>query len=325
MLTKIRKIKSIFIFSILLLSFLISINSPLIKAIDLYNAKIVLGVDWDLQETKKPIIPRDEIKELNLSVIFKIETGDYFGKGLLIGYAGSNTALINIMVFETSPWCHAVLDRTLVETNISKYEEAKVKLFLLLDETAPAFGDGYIKINVSCGDLGLLKGFEGTFTLTFTPSYLPIIKVDLPQANSKRISPDENAVFPIKIENKGNARTAVFLEIEDISEGWSATVSEKIILDEETGSKSTAYLTVIPPKDFGYHYENAIVKVKLTPSQAENPSQMGKPLYATFIVQNRGFSSNGIEQIFLLGLIIIVIFTVIFYIKKLGLKFKKDL
>lgn len=307
MLKQNRKIKSIFVLSILIFT-IFSLINPSSKSIQLYNANIILDVDWDLKTAEIPIIPRDEIKELDLLIKFSIVSDEFIGKGAFIGYASQGVSAFNkIEVVESSSWCHAVLERNLVPTNLSEYEEAKVKLFLTLDENAPAYGDGYIKIKASCEDLGLIKGFESIFVLTFSPSYLPIIILNLPQDNTISINPDENAVFPLQIENAGNARTKVYLDIVDIPEGWDVTVSEVVILNEEIGSKATAYLTVIPPSQFGYHNEDVSIKVKINPVQAENENEVGNPLYASFIIQNRGFSSGGLEFYLIIFIIIIII------------------
>lgn len=314
MLIQNRKIKSIFILSILIFT-IFSLINPSSKSIQLYNANIILDVDWNLETAEIPIIPRDEIKELDLLIKFSIVSDEFIGKGAYIGYAKQGISAFNkIEVVESSPWCHAVLERNLVPTNLSEYEEAKVKLFLTLDENAPAFGDGYIKIKASCEDLGLIKGFEGIFVLTFSPSYLPIIKLNLPHDNTISINPDENAVFPLEFENAGNARTKVYLDIVDIPEGWNVTVSEVVILNEEIGSKATAYLTVIPPNQFGYHNEDVSIKVKITPVQAENENEVGNPLYASFIIQNRGFSTSGLEFYLIIFIIIIIVLALLMII-----------
>ena len=90
--------------------------------------------------------------------------------------------------------------------------------------------------------------------------------------------------------------------------------SQKIILEQGKGSKATAYLTVIPPKDIGYNYGQGTVKVTMTPYRAENNEEVGNPSYATFIVQSRGFSSSGIENIFLIFIFIVIAIVVIFII-----------
>ena len=315
---KTRKIKSTFIFSLLIFSFFITMIYPTSKA-SFYNANIILDVDWDLEETEKPIIPRDEIKEINFAIKFRIVTDTHFGKGLFLGYAGSERTHINLHVVESPPWCSAVLERNLVTTNISEYDETTSKLYLIVDETAPAYGvEGVIKIKARSGDLGLIKGFEKVFTLFFDPAYIPIIKTNLPDVNTKQINPTKTAVFPIEIENAGNARTDVLFEIENIPEGWEASISEEVFLNEAKGSKDTAYLTVIPPSQFGYHYEAANIRVTMTPVRTENPNEVGNPLYATFTVYSRGLSTNGIEQIFyIIMLIIIVLVMVIFILRRI--------
>lgn len=285
------------------------------------KAKVVLEIDWDLEETQKPVIPRDEIKELDIVLKFQVVTNDYVGKGVLIGYFDAGAAaLININIIETSPWCSAVLNRTRVSLYLSEYDEAKIKLYMAIDETAPAYGDGFIKIEAKCpyGSVGIVEGFVGEFELHFSPSYLPIIKTNLPEINTKRISPQEKAIFPIEIENAGNARTEILFDIENVPDGWGASITDTVILDEAKGSKAIAYLRIIPPNELGFHYDEANIRVKMTPVMAENPDEVGNPLFATFTVQNRGSSSSGIEMVGLLGVIVLIILLLLyqFVIKK---------
>jgi len=294
-------------------AFIIPNNS---NAGSFYNAEALAEVVWSLEETQKPIVPRDEVKELELLVKFRIESDNYFGMGLLIGYAGSELALIDLEIVETSPWCSVGLQQTLVATNISKYDETTTKLYLNIDENAPAYGDGFIKIKAQTRSLNIIKGTEKTFTLSFTPAYIPIIKTNLPEVNTKKINPIEKAEFPIEIENAGNARTRVTFKIENIPEGWEASINEFIVLKEAKGSKETAYLTVIPPNGLGYHYDEANIRVTMTPSRAEDEKDTGNPLYATFTVQNRGLSTNGIEQILFVGIIVFSILVAIVFILK---------
>jgi hypothetical protein len=262
--------------------------------------------------------------ELNITVEYRIETGEYFGKGALIGYKDEKTALalVDLFVVETPSWCSAVLERSRLALNLGEIIRSgsgtqNVRLYLAVDEDAPSFTDGYVKINVSTGRLGLLRGSQEEFKLTFTPSFNPKIKVDIPELNTKRIGPDEKAIFPIQIENVGNARTLVLFEVQNIPDGWTATVSNEIVLDETKGSKDTAYLTVIPPSDLGYHYEEATIGVLITPVRAEDLTDIGEPLYSNFIIQNRGFTGSGSEQILFYLIILFIIILVAFYIIKI--------
>lgn len=319
-----RKIKSPLILTGLILILFISIFYPSSIAAKAYHAKVVLKLDWDLEETQKLIIPRDEIRELDIQIIFQIVTDNYIGRGTLLGYSGISTALLDLEIVDTSPWCYAVLRRVRLEVDILEYVETTVKLHLILDETAPAGANGSIKIKASCPPLGLIEGFENVFELSFTPSYKPIIKTNLPDVNTKRIKPTEEAVFPIEIENAGNARTQVLFKIENVPEGWAATIPDEVFLDEAKGSKATAYMTIIPPNQFGFHYDEVNIRVTMIPVRAENPNDRGTPLYATFTVQNRGLSTSGIEQILFIGIIILIILVTIVLILKRRRRRRKE-
>jgi len=284
-----------------------SIHLSSVGADAVYNARSVVDVKWNLNESEKPVVPREEIKRLTLKVTFRIDTGESFGQGLYDGYKGTALAFIDLEVNDSSPWCSAVISPSTVATNISRYSETTADLYLTLDETAPAYGEGFLSIKAKSRALSLIEGFEDSFNLYFVPSYLPIIAIDLPESNSKRAGPMETIVFPIAIENKGNARTKVFFEVSQDEEDWVATVTDELTIPEASGSTDTAYLTIVPPNDFGYHYGEAVFTVSILPTRAENTDERGSPLYATFIVQNRGFSTMGVEAFIPIGLVVLII------------------
>lgn len=323
----IKKITSTIIFLTTILILTNSMISSTSKAAKPFNLAFVLDIKWDPEETQKPIVPIDEIKELDLIVIFKIVSDEYMGKGALLYYLyeQKNAALLDISIVETSPGCYAVFKQTFYEMKMVEYNETKVKLYLSFDETIPAYSDGYVKIKLICRTAGKIEGFEDVFELHFSPSYKPVIKINLPELNTRRINPTEKAVFPIEVENAGNARTEVLFEIEDSPENWDVAVTERVFLEEAKGSKAVAYVTVIPPDQFGFHYDEANIKIKMTPFRAENPDEVGKPLYATFTVQNRGTSMHGIEQILFFIIIIFIIIVVIVFIFRLIRKDRKIL
>jgi len=312
-----KTIMSTVIITLVIISILFSVIPSNSKAAPLYNARVILDLDWESEDVEKPIIPRNEIKELNLTVIFRIDTGESFGKGLSLGYIEKGEAVIELEVVETSSWCSAVFEATMLLRDIEKYFEIPAKLFVNIDESAPAYGEGFIKIKARCRKLGLMDGYENVFTLYFIPAYYPKIDANLPEENAKRINPSEFAEFPIIIENVGNARTVVYLTVSNVPEGWEAVVTDEVMLEEERGSTATAYLTVIPPTGFGYHYDEANIKVTMTPTRLEDSDDAGKTISINFIVQNRGFSLSGIENIFLvLIFIVIVIVAILIFVKK---------
>lgn len=320
-----RLFKTTFIFGLLLFSLLATVISINSKASPIYNARIELDLQWSIEELlQKPIIPRHEVKKVNLTVIFRVVIAKSFGQGIWDAYEPQNKyGIIDLEIVDKSTWCSAVLESPRIVITMKKEETTNTSIYMTINEDAPAYGEGFIKIKLTAAKLGALDGYENEYTLNFVPSYLPIIKTTLPNANTKIIDPSKNAVFPIEIENIGNARTKVLFKVENVPENWQAVVTDEVILGETKGSKATAYLTVIPPRGAGYHYEEANIRVVMTPVRAENPDERGTPLYATFIVQNRGFSTSGIEVILPLVIILIVIIAIILLLIK-RMRTKKD-
>ncbi len=300
----VKSAKSTIIIFILLVS-LFAISNP-VNAIPTLNSNI--DVVWGEKDTVKPVVPRDEVRKLNLTVKYKVDWGGDFAYGALVSYCNKvANALIKLKITEYSHWCTANLESSDVPTPLSTgLTQSSVFLNLQLRDDAPAYGGGYVKIHASVPTMGLIGGFEKEFTLEFVAGYLPRIDVNLPEGTTKRIGPMDSAVFPIEISNMGNARTTVFFKIEGIPKGWTAAVTDDMTLDESEG-KVTAYLTVRPPKEFGYHYDKKSILIKLTPARAEDLTNLGEPLYVTAIVESRGFSTPGFESILFIGALLAVV------------------
>jgi hypothetical protein len=302
-------IASSFIIFMLLFT-LLSVIMPKVESTSVYNARNHVEIEWSETETGKPIIPRDEIKRLNITVKFEIFTGPSFGEGVFQGYLATTRAnpLIELKIIETPSWCTAVLETTTVATNFSRKAQGQTAILININENAPAYGaEGFIKIEARAKPLGLIDEFTNVIELPFIAAYKPIISTNLPDVNFKKINPESEAIFPIEIENRGNARTRVLLEAIGVPEGWKATVTDFIVLDESEGSMETAYLSIIPPSDFGYHDNDISVSVKLTPVMAENEDEVGNPSYVNFIIESRGFSSSGLWSYLPIGLLILLI------------------
>jgi hypothetical protein len=234
---------------------------------------------------------------------------------MLVAYSNQEVnALVSLTVTDHSPWCSADLQPEIALTPLTTgLTQSSSILSLQLRDDAPAYGDGYVTIKASVPGMGLIGRFEKEFTLAFIPEYLPRINVNLPEGTTKNIGPMDLAVLPIEVNNMGNARTTVFFKIENIPKGWTIVVTDDITLEDST--VKIAYLTVKPPKEFGYHYDEKSIMVKLTPARAEDLTNIGEPLYVTFIVQSRGFSTPGFEAIGFIGALAIVMLT-IFIIRK---------
>lgn len=314
-----KMIKTTFIFSLVLIS-LFTLLIPQTEARDKsYNAFVDVTLTWSEEFNDEPIVPRDEIVELELKLIFEIFTGEGYGAGIFEGYRDKgSTALIDLYIVDYPPWCSAVLDIGILEVNISERDEDSFSLFIHVNEDAPAYTSGIIRIGVEVKNFGLFRGTYEDFNLTFKPAFFPIIKTNLPEMNTKKINPTKEAVFPIEIVNVGNAETKVFFKVLNVPKDWAASITDSIIIPERKGSSRTAILTVIPSRDIGYHYDEANIVVEILPAFSESIDIKGKPIYATFLIQNRGFSSTGLELYIPLAFAVFIIIVLInlFYIKK---------
>lgn len=322
MLKNYRYIKTMFILSLFLFGIFISVN-PNISGEKLYNMRYAVEIKWSASEAQKPIIPRDEVKEVELNVTLRIDMGETFTKGVLDSYRGRFNGVILLEIIDKPSWCSVVLEQSKIIVNMTEIDSTTTSIFINIDEDAPAYGEGYIKIKAKVSNQGLIEGTEKNYTLDFLPSFNPIIRLNLPETNTKRIDPMSKAEFPIEFENIGNARTKIFLTIVEIPKGWQATVTDEVTLNDEKGSKATALLTIIPPTSTGYHLEEANIKVKMLPARAENIQDIGEPLYATFTVQNRGLSTYGSEAIVFYGIIIVIIILLVIFILRFILKRRK--
>ena len=298
-----RTVKASFVMGILLVSAITAVV-PTSSAGLIFNLQSVITVTWSGNQTQEPVVPRGAIRQVDIDVSYQVTRG-VFGRGILEFYKGQ-IAFTKLEVVESSEWCTATLMSDTIALSISsQLQTGKTILSLQVDENAPAFALGYIKIKASVGKLGLISGFEQTFDLTFVPSYKPLIDPELPETNTKEIGPLDSAVFPIEVENLGNARTIVYFDVVNVPEGWNAIITSQVTLDESKGSKSTAYLVIRPPKNFGYHNDEKTIKISMTPVRADDTSQQGTVIYETFLVQSRGFSTPGFEPILFIGALLV--------------------
>jgi hypothetical protein len=311
---KFKSIKASIVTGIVLVSVFVAVL-PTTSAGLIFNLQSVLNVTWG-NETQQPVVPRGELRTLTLTITHTVTRGA-LGAGLLAGLTGT-LVIIKVEVIETPTWCTANIGSGSLSVTVepNKVSTVVTKLTLQVADDAPAYGLGYVKIRATAQKAGLfIAGYENDFTLNFIPDYKPLISPYLPEANTKEIGPMDTAVFPIEISNLGNARTLVLLEVVTVPKDWVAVVTSNIILEEGSGSKATAYLTVRPPKSFGYHYDEQTIKISMQPVMADQPTKVGKTYYESFIVQSRGFSTPGFEAIAFIGAIALVLL-IITYTRK---------
>lgn len=295
-------------------------------------------LEWEnAEEENIPIIPRDELRIINVTLTYTFDHGLNFSKGMYLNYLNYEDIIggpmfnkeslgkVKLEVLKTSDWCYATFRYPIVPVNISSKYITQIPLYIIIDEDAPAYEQGTITIKAVVTSFPTVPFITGDSTienLTFQPSYNPRISIDLPENNTKQIEPRETAKFPIKISNIGNDQTVVKLKVESRPSGWSATVTDEKILDKE--ESTTVYLSVKSPKDFGYHEDVGIVRISLTPVRALNESEVGDEVTLSFLIQSRGFLIEG-QGIVPFILIIILLVVIILVIRSIARRKFKDL
>jgi len=290
------------------------------------NFSSVVILEWE-NKTEEPIIPLQDLITYKLVLDYKVTIGGLFGANLIYALFQNRRVNIKLEVVDTPDWTTAQLETTTIPANIPRSvgtpESYYAYISLSLKEDAPAYERGSIGIKVTIPDVGPIQGFDQTLYVNFKPAYRAIIDVN-PQINSKLIGPMDVTSFAIDINNQGNGRTKVFLEIDyqSLPEGWSAVIDDNVIIEAGSGSEKTktVYLTVYPPKGFGYHDDIANIRVKVTPTWAENTAIEGKYEYVTLNIQSRGISVIGIEVVLSIIVLIILIIVGIYLVYN---RFKK--
>jgi hypothetical protein len=336
---KFKNTKLVMIFFILFIGLFVSIFSLTSSAQEEpfeIRLKSELKVDWAIPDVEIPIVPRNEMKILNVTVEYSLTYGLNYSKGMYLSYVnykdfpfyehpskrpsgGYAKGKVRLEILESPSWCHAVFKSSYVSVNISKRYITQTQLYMVLDEDAPAYADGHLLIRASIQDLfpSPIQGFSKLFNLTFTPSYLPIIDVDLIGINTKRIEPHQSAEFPIRISNLGNDQTLVFINVSNLPEGWNAIVTDQVFI-KENGVK-TVFLSIKPPRDFGFREELGMVRVSVTPTRALDPSQKGEEVALSFLVQSKGFFAEG-ESLFTIIWIVLLIIIIVLIVRYLLIK-----
>ena len=311
---KFKAVKASILIGVILISTIFAVV-PTTSAGIIFNLQSSLTVSWDAKETEQPLVPRGGTRALNINITHTVNKG-FFGAGIIQVYSGKQIT-IEIEIVSVPTWATATLSQGTVVATIKPNEQTTLhtQLTLAVAENAPAFGVGIVQLRATARKAGLIQSFEQDFSLAFQPDYKPLIQPTYPDANTKQIGPMDTATFRINVDNLGNARTIVKLKIETVPEGWTAIVTDEIILEEGAGSTNTAFLVVKPPKGFGYHYDQQTITVSMLPVKADDSTKVGAYTYASFLVESRGFSTPGFEAIAVIGAVALVM-CVLIYIRK---------
>ena len=205
-------------------------------------------------------------------------------------------------VNETPDWCAASILPPMIELPATTdWQSGDAVLSVIVNENAPAFFEGNIKLEIQVGGIGPLQGGKFYQNVPFVAGYLPILSLKIPDSTYELLRPDDTANFDIDVENLGNAKTQINCKIMDVPADWTASIDSTAVIGygiNGENSKRTIQLVVKPPYEFGYHNEREVIQVSITPSYFGNSSLIGKEYLLSFVVQNRGFSTPGFEAVF---------------------------
>jgi hypothetical protein len=311
-----RKIKNTLIIGFILFNIFIAIMPTISAAGGFTSLQSYVNVYYDTSITNEPIMIRGTGKAIKLNITYGVTAASLFqiGAQFLLAMHYGRTVKIQVEPVEFPDWA---------DVSVSGWPTAKIQqdessypviLTIKVDEDAPAFGKGTIKLRTTVPKVGFITGIVDEISIPFNVGYTPIVTHEVVGSESKIIGPMDTAVFPIELTNMGNARTKVTLKISNIPNGWSAIVTDFVILEEGAGSKATVYLTVKPPKTFGYHDDTASISIEYTPQMVERPEFSGPPQPLNVMIDSRGFSFIGIEMIILPIIIIVVILFLVYYV-----------
>jgi hypothetical protein len=293
-----KTVKASILTGIILISVIIAITPPTSAGIFI-NLQSSVTVSWNSSETQQPLVPRGGARTIALDITHTVNKG-LLGSAILQAYAGKMIT-IKIEILQTESWATATLSQGTVTASIGSEQVLHTMLTLAVDENAPALSVGVVSLRATALKAGLIQGFEQDFALYFQPDYKPLIQPTFPNANTRQIGPMDTATFQIDVQNLGNARTVVKLNVLIVPEGWTAIVTDEIVLEEGVGSTNTAYLVVKPPKGFGYHYDEETIVVSMQPVKADEQTKVGAITKASFLVESRGFSTPGFDAIAFIG------------------------
>ena len=288
-----------------------------------YTSKYVVDITYDENIAFDPLLPVDRIKEIPIYINVNV-SGFYIDEMLDLGYNGTGT-FADLRIKNNPEWATTtVFPYQNVPIDIREGGSVKqVSLIVEVDENAPAFSQEEIEIEVKIRGAGALVENIVTKKVKFIAGYIPLLDISVDK-KTNMISPNELAFFNVNIKNLGNEKTILNLKTIDY-EDWKIYFVEDSVTIESDETKNIK-ITVQSPQSFGYHDDNKMIKLFLKPSYFKNSSLIGDTYEISFIVQVKGFSTQGIELILMIVITLIIVLVVLTFIfKKFGNKIKKGM
>ncbi len=171
-----------------------------------------------------------------------------------------------------------------------------------------------IDIEASVESQGRLKSFNRPFTISFTPSYIPMIFVRINEP-VREVSPRETVTFEVEIINNANKYTLVEVDF-DASREWAPVLSPREV-EIPPGRRETVIFSVKAPYGLGWHDKTTSMTLTCQPYPSPLPTNFSQyeigEVKADIQITNYGFSISGIEPFLVFIIIIFVIILVVWF------------
>jgi hypothetical protein len=314
-----RTVKTGIIFGILLMSLFIAFV-PTTSA-GIVSVPPLINVTYPAQEEN--IVPNGGVLEIPLSTTFTL-TG-FWASFAENGILKSSVVQIELKVIEKPDWCEASISNPLAQLKIGQVDPYQSRLTLTVNENAPAFQQGTVRISatskITKGLFFNIGSETVEFDISFIIGYWCVVTYELPQGTLVEVGPLDTADFQIDIQNIGNGPTYVGIEILDIpKDDWSVSVASSVQLAspvyEAGGTEKTVHLKIKPPYGFGFHNERRSFRVRFTPYYLGLTGLVGQPETITFNVQNIGMSPGAGYEIPLIVSVVVIIVLFFYFFKQ---------
>ncbi len=178
---------------------------------------------------------------------------------------------------------------------LSPYEEAPAQPYT-------------ITIRASCGKIWRVNGFNISYDIVFTPSFVPTISIT-PENPTRTVGPREMINFKITVKNEANKKARVIPSIDTNDSAWNPTINPPFH-DIAPGDTATFIFSVYSPYNFGWHNEIKTFKIdfiaQIFPLREDAP--VGGPYSIYLRVNNYGFSLPGFELVIFMIVLVGVAF-----------------
>ncbi|MDG6219526.1 MAG: hypothetical protein QCI00_08815, partial [Candidatus Thermoplasmatota archaeon] len=281
----------------------------------IFKVEPIITVTHD--RTTENVIPISGVLDINLSTSFTL-TGIGATWVQTSSLLKDSAITVTLDVSTSHDWVDVSITNSPATLKINEPgTKWRSNIQLTVTEKAPAFTLGKVTVTARSSRLAglgfIIEEKIETFEVPFEIGYWGVVSIN-PAGNFKEISPLESAVFPIELNNVGNGVTYVAIEpIGEIPSGWVISSPSSRILQSDDiagqdGHKSTIYLTIKPPFDFGIHNKRETFKVRFTTHLLGRPDLPGQGETITFTVQSVGISPGVGYEIPMIALVLFVVF-----------------